>query len=225
MRYWMIFVGLIAVVVMAVSCDRNNAKQLQFSGTLEITDHQLGAKASGGITSLSVEEGDLVKAGQVIATLDRFEQTKKDYERAQMLFKQGGADHQSVEYAQLKMEDQEIISPIDGVVLVKVRELGEVVGAGAPVAVIGDPKDQWVKIFIPEGQINQIQMNQVATISFDGVKQTFKGHVRYIATKAEFTPRNVQTPEERVTQAFAVKVAIDENNVQAHPGVAVDVKL
>ena len=185
----------------------------------------MGAKASGGITVLSVEEGDHVKAGQVIAALDRYAQAKKDFERAMSLFKQGGADRQSVEYAQLKMEDQEIISPIDGVVLVKVRELGEVVGAGAPVAVIGDPKDQWVKIFIPEGQINQIQMNQAATISFDGVKQTFKGHVRYIATKAEFTPRNVQTPEERVTQAFAVKVAIDENNVQAHPGVAVDVQL
>ena len=67
-------------------------------------------------------------------------------------------------------------------------------------------------------------LGQKVTLSFDGLTQTYNGHVRYIATKAEFTPRNVQTAEERVTQAFAVKVAVDDAGLQAHPGVAADVR-
>ncbi len=217
MRYWMI-------IILCVFCGCGPKYADTFSGTLEMTEHQLGAKAAGRIAVLSVQEGDIVKAGQLIAVLDRYEQAQKDYQRVLDLFKQGGANQQAVEYAQLAMQDQEVIAPLDGMVLVKVRESGETVGAGGAVVVMGDPKDQWVRIFVPEGMINQIRMNQPAALSFDGLTRTYKGHVRYIATKAEFTPRNVQTAEERVTQAFAVKVALDDTDVQAHPGVAVDVK-
>ena len=212
------------LIVASSGCSRQNLNNQTFSGTLEMTEHQLGAKAAGRVATLSVEEGDMVKASQVIATLDRFVQANKDLERAKLLFNQGGANQQSVEYAQLAMEDEQIVAPLDGIVLVKVREVGESAVAGAPVVVIGDLKDQWVKIFVMEGIINQVQLGQKALISFDGLSKRYNGHVRYIATKAEFTPRNVQTPEERVTQAFAVKVAIDDPDLHAHQGVAADVK-
>ena len=211
-------------ILLILGCGRGGSG-LEFSGTLEMTEHQLGAKAAGRLVTLTVDDGSVVKAEQIIATLDRFEQNKKDFERAEALFKQGGADAQTVEYARLNMEDQAVVSPIDGVVLVKVHELGEIVTAGSAVAVIGDPKDQWVRVFVPQGQINRVQQGQKAWISFDGLKQVYAGHVRYIATKAEFTPRNVQTAEERVTQAFAVKVAVDAPDLQAHPGVAANVRL
>ena len=218
--------GIVCLVMMfSFGCAKKGAYDSTFSGTLEMTEHKLGSKVSGGLATLSVEEGDYVKAGQLLATMDRYEQTKKDYERAQVIFKQGGANLQSVEYAKLAMEDTTIVSPVDGVVLVKVHEVGETLSAGSPVVVIGDIKDQWVKVFIPEGMINQVQMNQQARVSFDGLPKVYKGHVRYIATKAEFTPRNVQTPEERVTQALAVKIANDDADLQAHPGVAADIKL
>ncbi len=216
-----LFLGLALSIF---GCSKKGINEMTFSGTLEMTEHKLGSKVPGGLATLSVDEGDAVKAGQLLATVDRYEQMKKDYERAQMLYKQGGANQQSVEYAKLAMEDQAIISPIDGVVLVKVHEVGETLQAGSPVVVVGDSTDQWVKIFIPEGNINHVRMNQKAVLSFDGIDKKYNGHVRYIATKAEFTPRNVQTPQERVTQAFAVKIAIDDPDVQAHPGVAVDVK-
>lgn len=221
-KYIVMLVGCLAL---AVGCQqqRQPAGKMAFSGTLEMTEHQLGAKAAGRVSTLLVQEGDKVTAGQLIATLDRYEQARKDLERAQALFAQGGATAQDVEYAQLAMEDQQVVSPIDAVVLVKAREVGEMAQAGAPVVVIGDPKDQWVRVFIPEGAINRIRMGQKASLSFDGMTQTYLGHVRYIATKAEFTPRNVQTAEERVTQAFAVKVAADIGDLPAHAGVAVDV--
>lgn len=209
---------------MIAGCGQTPLGKQIFSGTLEITEHQLGPKASGRVVTLSVEEGDMVKRGDVIATLDRFEQAKKDYERTEKLHAKGGVNLQALEYARLAMEDQMVIAPIDGIVLVKVHEVGESISSGVPVVVLGDHKDQWVKVYVPEGVVNRLQPNQKAVLSFDGLNKRYNGHIRYIANKAEFTPRNVQTPEERVTQAFAVKVVIDDPDLSAHPGVAVDVR-
>ena len=217
-------VALIALVLFAVGCGSNQPpKKLKFSGTLELTEHALGAKVAGRIATLTVQEGDEVKRGQLLATTDRYEQARKDFDRTQNLVKQGGTTQQSLEYAALALEDQQITSPVDGIVLVKVHEVGETVAAGSPVVVVGDRSQLWVKIFVPEGWINTIQMGQSATLSFDGLKQSFKGHVSFIASQAEFTPRNVQTEEERITQAFAVKVVLDEPPVNLRPGVAADV--
>ena len=197
----------------------------EFSGTLELTEHSLGARSAGRVTSLTVEEGDHVKAGQLIATLDRFEQTQKDFHRAQELFHQGGATQQDLERAALSLQDEQIVSPIDGVVLVKVKELGEIVAAGAAVAVIGDRKSLWVRIFVPEGMINTVRMNQSARVRVDGTKEIFSGQVSFISSQAEFTPRNVQTSQERITQGFAVKVTLDHPPEFLRPGVAADVVL
>ncbi|MBP9854946.1 MAG: efflux RND transporter periplasmic adaptor subunit [Candidatus Omnitrophica bacterium] len=217
---------IISLIVLCGACDPHKIDSTKkFSGTLELTEHSLGAKANGGIVTLSVDEGDEVKAGQQLATLDRYVQAKKDYERMASLVAQGGATQQSLEYAALTLDDQQIISPIDGIVLVKVHEVGEVVQVGSPVLVIGDRSQLWVKIFVPEGRINQIHIGQSASISFDGLEDKSSGHVSFIATKAEYTPRNVQTQEERITQAFAVKITLDQPSKHLRPGVAADVIL
>ena len=213
-------------MTMWIECGRNSGKGNNiFSGTLELTEHSLGARASGRIEEVLVNEGAVVKKGDLIARLDRYEQTKKDFERTSELWKAGGTNEQAVEYARLAMEDQEILSPVSGTILVKVREAGEVVQAGAPVVVVGNTDEKWVRIFIPEGMINRISMNQKARLHFDGLNRAFKGHVSFISTKAEFTPRNVQSPEERVTQTFAVKVSLDEDDSKLRAGVAADVRL
>jgi len=213
-------IGLFFVLGCSAKSDVFNTK---YSGTLELTEHVLGAKVAGRLNTLNVKEGDMVKASQVIATLDRFEQAKKDRQRTADLLKTGGTTVQALEYAQLAMEDQEIISPLEGVVLVKTSEVGEILPAAAGIVVVGDIKDQWVKIFLSEGLISQIRIGQRAVVSFDGSPGAYEGHVSFIATQAQFTPRNVQTPEERVTQTFAVKIALDHPDEHVHPGVAADV--
>lgn len=197
---------------------------MTFSGTLEMTEHVLGAKVAGRLTTLNVKEGDWVTRGQLLATLDRYEENKKDYARLGVLYQNGGANQQSLEYAQLAVEDQEIIAPLDGVVLVKAAETGEIIPSGGGVVVIGDTHDQWVKIFVTEDIMHALALNEQATIAVDGTDRTYKGHVIFIADKAEFSPRNVQTPDERVTQTFAVKIAIDDADLHLHTGVAADVK-
>ena len=74
-----------------------------------------------------------------MATFDRFEQNKKDYARVAVLYQNGGANQQSLENAQLAMEDQQVISPLDGIVLVKSAETGEIIPSGGGVVVVGDP--------------------------------------------------------------------------------------
>jgi len=197
----------------------------RFSGTLEFTEHGVGPRVTGRLVSMTLEEGQEVKMGERIATLERYDQAKRDYDRISDLSRAGGATRQAVEQAALTLEDQQIVSPVDGVVLTKVHEAGEVVAAGSPVAVIGDRGRIWVRIFIPEGLISRVQMGQEAKLRFDGISREFRGHVSFIAPRAEFTPRNVQTEEERVTQTFAVKIQLDEREPFIRPGVSANVSL
>jgi len=224
-KYIPLVVVALVLFIAVVYSHKPLPKMLKFSGTLELTEHAIGAKVAGRIATLAVKEGDEVKKDELLGTLDRYAQALRDHERAQRLLKEGGATQQSLEYAVLSLDDQMIASPVDGVILVKIHEVGETVAAGSPVVVVGDRSSLWVKIFVPEGWVNLIQMNQPATVSFDGLQQSFKGHVGFIASKAEFTPRNVQTQEERITQAFAVKVFLDEPNENLRPGVAADVTI
>ena len=219
-------VALIFTLLAASSCDRlMGLSHMKFSGTLELTEHGLGARAAGRLDTLLVDEGDVVRKGQLLATLDRYEQTKKDYERTLKLYERGGATQQAVEQAGLALTDQQIASPVDGVVLLKAHEPGEIVAAGSPVVLVGDRGQLWVRIHVPEGQVNRVRLGQPAIIRFDGLTQPFAGHVSFIAPRGEFTPRNVQTPEERVTQTFAVKVTLDQPESFLRPGVAADVLL
>ncbi|GEM_PF-1117465 len=217
-------ITLILLFVFLLSCN-GNPNHKKFSGTLEFTEHGVGARVAGRMTSLKVDEGDEVKTGQLIATLERYDQNKRDYERQLALSRQGGATQQSVEQAKLTLEDQEITSPVDGVILTKVHEIGEVLAAGSAAVVIGDRAKVWVKIYVPEGIVSRLQLKQPAQIKFDGLNRLFKGHIYFIAPQAEFTPRNVQTEEERITQTFAVKVKLDEMEPYLRPGVNADVFL
>ncbi len=218
------FFILLTTMICLFGCgSKKEVTSLRFSGTLEITEHVLGAKVPGRVATISVEEGSPVQKGQVLAVLDRFDQAQKDYERSQALLTVGGMEQQSVEYAALAVEDQKITAPVDGVVLIKVRQSGEIVPAAGAVVVVGDTSRQWVRVFVPQGSINQLRLGQGALLVFDGLSTSFHGTVGYIAPTAEFTPRNVQTPEERVTQAFAVKVYLDKADPLLHPGVGADV--
>ena len=217
---------LAAALLVGPGCDRlAGGSRNKFSGTLEMTEHALGARVAGRVAQIAVDEGDTVEPGQLLATLDRHDQTQKDFDRVSALFKQGGTTEQAIEQAALALGDQTIVSPVDGVVLVKVHDAGEGVAAGSPVVIVGDRRRLWVRVYVPEGQISRVRQRQRATLRVDGVPQAFRGHVGFIATNAEFTPRNVQTPEERVTQVFAVKVVLDDPEPSLRPGVSADVTL
>ncbi len=217
--------AIIIGMIVFMSCRNFLAAHKPFSGTLEMDEHSIGARVTGRVTELSFEEGQAVKAGELLATFERYDEAKRDYERAQKLFAVGGASDHDLENAKLAFEDQQVLSPVDGVILTKVRQKGEIAAAGSAVAVVGNNQKFWVRIYIPEGKINQVSLGQAASVKLDGVSRHFPAHVTYISTQAEFTPRNVQSEEERVTQTFAVKVTLDQPDPLLHAGVAADVRL
>jgi len=118
-------------------------------------------------------------------------------------------------------------APFDGVVTVRDREPGEVVGAGTPVLTVTNLADRWVRIYVREDRIGAVRLGQPATITADTYPgRTYGGQVAYIASEAEFTPRTVQTTEERVKLVYAVKVRITgDAAVDLKPGVPADVRL
>ena len=98
---------------------------------------------------------------------------------------------------------------------------------GAPVLTLMNPADRWVRIYVREDEIGRVVIGQRAEIRSDtDPSRSFGGRVTYIAANAEFTPRNVQTTEERVKLVYAVKVQItDDPEMMLKPGVPADVQL
>jgi HlyD family secretion protein len=117
-------------------------------------------------------------------------------------------------------------SPQAGVVVRKHVEPGEMIAAGTPVVTIADLENIWLKIYIPEPQLGRIKLGQAAEITTDSSRgKVYRGKVTYISSEAEFTPKNVQTQEERVKLVFAVKISLDNPNQELKPGMPADAKV
>jgi HlyD family secretion protein len=134
------------------------------------------------------------------------------------------AQLQAAEAAALHLK---LYAPGAGIITVRYHEPGETVSPGVPVVALLDPTDRWVRIYVPENRIGQVQLGERATITADSwPDSTFAGEVEFISPQAEFTPRNVQTTEERVRLVYAVKVRITgDSGLRLKPGTPADVAL
>jgi HlyD family secretion protein len=131
-----------------------------------------------------------------------------------------------VSMSEARFADTELHAPMAGVILVKVSELGETVGAGTPVYKLGDLERPWVKVYIKEDKLGLVKLGQKARVMSDTYPgKAYEGTVTYIAGEAEFTPKNVQTQEERVKLVFAAKVSVKNENGELKPGMPADVRI
>ncbi|HUH12205.1 MAG TPA: HlyD family efflux transporter periplasmic adaptor subunit, partial [Longimicrobiales bacterium] len=133
----------------------------------------------------------------------------------------------ALEQVESALENAVIRAPFAGRVTVRHREPGETVSPGAPVLTLMDPDDRWVRIYVPENRLGAVRLGQEAAIRSDTFEdRLYPGRVVRIADEAEFTPRNVQTPEERVRLVYAVKVRITgDPALELKPGLPADVRL
>lgn len=129
--------------------------------------------------------------------------------------------------ADAALADHSMAAPFAGVVTVRHRQPGEVVAPGAPVLTLLDRTDRWVRIFVREDRIGAVQLGARAEIAADTwPDRRYPGEVFFVAPEAEFTPKNVQTTEERVRLVYAVKVRVLEDpEHHLKPGMPVDVTL
>ena len=124
-----------------------------------------------------------------------------------------------------QIEELTVKAPTDGVIEAIELHPGDLVGANAPVISIMDTRSLWIRAYVPENRLRRQvgQKVQVSVDSFPG--QRFAGHLSFVARQAEFTPSNIQTPEERSKQVFRIKVVLDEGLDQLRPGMSADVWL
>jgi HlyD family secretion protein len=147
---------------------------------------------------------------------------RKEQARAQLLQAQA-----ALRAADVALGNLVITAPFDGLVTVRHREPGEIIPAGSPALTLIDPADRWVRIYVKEDRVGRVRLGSRAAITSDTYPgKSYPGEVAFIASEAEFTPKNVQTQEERVKLVYAVKVRIvGDRGYELKPGLPADVRL
>ncbi|MGO9241836.1 MAG: efflux RND transporter periplasmic adaptor subunit [Bryobacteraceae bacterium] len=141
------------------------------------------------------------------------------YRQAEIQRAQKSADIQDVELA-----DRILYAPFDGLVLTKSAENGEVLAAGATVVTVGDIDHPWVRAYVAEQDLGRIHNGMAASVTTDSFPgKTYKGRISFIASDAEFTPKTIQTQEERTKLVYRVKVECANPNRELKNNMPADV--
>lgn len=285
--------------MMLTACGDKDAKY-DASGVFETTEVIVSAKGTGEIVSLNIEEGQTVKADQLLGELDMTQLTlkrqqlnagkdaaasrrldtgrqvaslrqqianlKAEQARFKALLKDGAATQKQVDdigyqiatlQKQLAATDEQvstsnqsidgqsagfdaqisqvddmmqqarITSPIDGIILSKYAEKGEYAVPGRALFKVGDVSDMKLRAYVTAEQLTGLKIGQKVTVYADqGTKgrKAYEGTVSWISSEAEFTPKTIQTRDERSNLVYAIKIAV-KNDGLIKRGMYGDVKL
>jgi HlyD family secretion protein len=239
-------------------------KSIKVSGNIEGDEIRLSFRVQGKISQLLVDEGSVVRAGDIVARLDIDELTKirdqskgqleatqhqyildkLDYDRAENLLKEGSIPTQKRDAAKTQMDADkaniealqaaldlantrlgfaDLASPINSYILVKSSLAGEVVQIGSPVFTVVDLNNLWVTAYINERDLGRVKLNQKAQVKTDTFPgKAYEGKVSFVSSQAEFTPKFIQTTEERVKLVYRIKIKVDNSSLELKPGMPAD---
>ena len=177
----------------------------------------------------TVLEGEANLSGSG-AALKVAEASRQEVDRMKMDLKALDAQKDQAEAMLAVAEDDlaktRLLAPFDGFVTVKDVEEGEYVQPGTPVITVARLDPVWVKTYVPETQIGRIRLGQKADVITDSFpNKVYPGTITFISPEAEFTPKNVQTKEERVKLVYRIKVSLENPNQELKAGMPVDVIL
>lgn len=228
-----------------VSCsNRTSADKNMYSGTVESESFNISTEVGGKISDITISEGSLVKAGEKVAQIDtKFYELQKaqaegalkianakqseisDIARNTLKDQAQGAVEQAqaaVDLAQLQIDKASITTAAEGVVTEVFVHKGELVSSGMNIAKFTDNKNKYVNIYVEESNRNKVKVGNSLDIKVND--RTEKGKVIYVSPESEFTPKNVETRDEKEKTLFGVKIKLEDNS-QAVPGMMVDVNL
>ncbi|MDD5196750.1 MAG: efflux RND transporter periplasmic adaptor subunit [Candidatus Omnitrophota bacterium] len=165
-----------------------------------------------------VRAENLLKAGAISAQQRDTAKTRMNTDSANI--KQLRA---SLELANTKLGWADLASPLDGYVLVKSALPGEVVQPGSPVFTAVNLDDLWVTAYINETDLGKVKLGQKAYAETDTYRgKKYSGRVSFISSQTEFTPKYIQTNEERVKYVYRIKVRVDNSSLDLKPGMPAD---
>jgi multidrug resistance efflux pump len=179
----------------------------------------------------------LLEAGTRPEEIDRAEKQLREA-TARLELVERGARKEEIESARAQVEraratlsaivtqlaELEVTAPVDAFVEVLRVRPGDLIAPGAPVATLIETDRMWVRVYVPEPKIGLLRLGQHAMITVD-TGRSFDGRVEHISSRGEFTPRNVQTREERTHQVFGVRVQVVSGAGELRPGMAADVTI
>ncbi len=283
-------VGLfaLALTTVLVSCGKSD-DDADASGTFEAVEVIVSAEVAGKITSFTAEEGQILKAGEVVGSIDstqlflRKEQlliskkalqsrrpdvqkqiaaleqqittAKSERNRVENLVKANAANQKQLDDATAQIaflvkqldaqkttlqntndgisdeskgldiqiaqvEDQlnkcKITSPIDGTLLLKYAEMGEVAAPGKALFKIADTAEMILRAYVTNDQLTQLKIGQKVKVFADSGQNEMKeyeGRISWISSKAEFTPKTIQTRDERANLVYALKISVNNDGL------------
>ncbi len=125
-----------------------------------------------------------------------------------------------------QLEDTVVASPIDGVVLVKSADVGEVLAPGTTVMTVGDLEHPWLRGYIGERDLGKVKLGSPARLTTDSFPgKVYNGHVSFISSEAEFTPKQIQTQEERVKLVYRIKIEVENPNQELKLNMPADAEI
>ncbi len=125
---------------------------------------------------------------------------------------------------QQQLTDAVIVSPLAGVVTEKLAEAGELAARGTGIVVVTDLANAWLNAYLTEPDLSRIRLGQPAEVTTDD-GQTRKGRLSFVASRAEFTPKNIQTRDERVKLVYRIKVTLENGDGLFKPGMPATARL
>ena len=219
------------------------------SGTIECTQVQVSPQVAGRIAKLPPQEGAALKKNDLVAQLDPTDYELKrdearatakiaeaDLKRIQQVFENKSATQKQMDDARTAYDlaiaklaivekavsDCTVKAPMDGVVTVRSREEGEFANVGTPLITLSRLDEVWLSVYVPEDRLGRVKLGQPARVKIDGDKTVYNGTVTFISPEAEFTPKNVQTPDERAKLVYRVKITLPNPDGVFKPGMPAD---
>ena len=211
--------GLAATLGLLASC-QDSQSAYDAGGTLEATTMTLSAQGNGLILSLPIEEGQKVDSAQTLGWIDTVQLSlQKELIEAGLPSGRRKGDPrytgQEIQLAQVEdmLDKCRISVPTQGVVLEKYAQAGEQAYIGRPLLKVADLDKMYVRVYLSATQLESLKLGQEVEVfsKRDGKETAYKGRIRHISDQAEFTPKSVQTQDERDNLVYAVRISVEND--------------
>lgn len=209
-----------------------------YAGTVEVTKVDIPARVSSVIAEMPVVEGQVVQKDQELVKLScediqvSYGLAKINFERSRKLLGSGNIAQDSFDQTKSRYDDLKVksdwcnvVSPLKGTVLTKYFEVGEMVNPGAKLFTIGDLDSVYAYFYLPHDEIGKLKIGQKVSARLHEMdNKKFEGHIEFINPESEFTPKNVQTRDERTRLVYGVKIRFANPEGTLKPGMTLEWK-
>jgi len=217
-------------------------REIPLSGNIEGTRTvRLGFLVAGKIDFIAVNEGQVVSKGELLSSLDptnygiakeladiQANQVQDEYDRLKLMHDSNSlseSDFAKISYglqqarAQQKLHnknlsDTKLYSPVGGVLLKRLAEVGEITGVGIPLFVVSDIRKVKVNSFIPENEVHNVRIGQTAKVRISSLDKTYEGKIIEVGYAAD-----------PATRSFLIKIEIENPNLVIRPGMIAEVEV